>query len=121
MRGTFLIATLALVATAAAYAQVRGGGGPEGPPPAGVGRGNAPPALGAAPKPAIRDAKPIRSCESLAAVALPNTTIESAALDPGNPAGCARLRGGLHRHRARRWQRQLRAGCEGTSELAAHS
>jgi feruloyl esterase len=40
------------------------------------------------PKPLIANAKPVRSCESLATVALPNTTIESAALDPGNPNVC---------------------------------
>ena len=46
------------------------------------------PPLGATPKPAIANAKPVRSCESLATVALPNTTIESAALDPANPSIC---------------------------------
>ncbi len=40
------------------------------------------------PKPAIANAKPVRSCESMASVALPNTTIESAAVDPGNPSVC---------------------------------
>src|ERR1700676_4878406 len=65
-----------LIASAMAYAQVQGGG-----------RGAVPP-LGATPKPAIANAKPVRSCESLAAVALPNTTIESAAIDPANPAIC---------------------------------
>jgi len=40
------------------------------------------------PKPAIANAKPVRSCESLAMVALPNTTIESAAIDSNNPAIC---------------------------------
>ena len=46
------------------------------------------PPLGTAPKPAIANAKPVRSCESLAMVALPNTTIESAAVDPANPGIC---------------------------------
>jgi hypothetical protein len=61
-----------------------------GAPPAVAGRAGAPPQpwLGSAPKPAIANAKPVRSCESLATVALPNTTIESAALDPVNPAIC---------------------------------
>ena len=40
------------------------------------------------PKPAIPGAKPVRSCESLASVALPNTTIESAAVEANNPAVC---------------------------------
>src|SRR5438105_10454989 len=65
-----------LIASAMTYAQVPGRG-----------RG-AVPSLGATPKPAIANAKPVRSCESLATVALPNTTIESAALDPANPAIC---------------------------------
>jgi hypothetical protein len=46
------------------------------------------PPLGTTPKPAIPNVKPARSCESLASVALPNTTIESAAVDPNNPAIC---------------------------------
>jgi feruloyl esterase len=40
------------------------------------------------PKPAIANVKPARSCESLATVALPNTTIESAAIDPNSPNVC---------------------------------
>jgi len=91
MKRILLITTLALVATASTHAQVRGAGGrggPQGAPVPGVGRGNAPSALGAAPKPAIRDVKPVRTCESLAAVALPNTTIESATIDAANPAIC---------------------------------
>jgi hypothetical protein len=35
-----------------------------------------------------RNATPIRSCESLATVALPNTTIEAAAVDQNNPHLC---------------------------------
>jgi feruloyl esterase len=42
----------------------------------------------ASPKPLIANAKPVRSCESLAMIALPNTTIESAAVDPNNPGIC---------------------------------
>src|SRR5262245_53904749 len=61
------------------------GAAPGGTPVPG-GRGAAPQA--AAPKPLIPDAKPARSCESLATVALPNTTIESAAVDPNNPGIC---------------------------------
>src|SRR5262249_52138433 len=52
------------------------------------GRGAAQPPLGVIPKPAIPNAKPVRTCESLAMVALPNTTIESAAVDPSNPNLC---------------------------------
>jgi hypothetical protein len=40
------------------------------------------------PKPLIAAAKPVRSCESLATVALPSTTIESAAIDASNPSVC---------------------------------
>ena len=42
----------------------------------------------ARPKPAIPNAKPVRSYESLASVALPNTTIESAAVDANRPDLC---------------------------------
>jgi Tannase and feruloyl esterase len=44
--------------------------------------------LGITPKPAIAKVKPVRSCESLAMLALPNTTIESAAVDPNNSGIC---------------------------------
>src|SRR5215475_522174 len=52
------------------------------------GQGRGAPPLGAIPKPAIPNAKPVRSCESLATVALPNTTIESATIDPANASIC---------------------------------
>src|SRR5215475_3089906 len=56
----------------------------------GSGRGQQAPAppMGTTPKSAIPDAKPVRSCESLAQFALPNTTIESAVVDPANSAIC---------------------------------
>ena len=56
----------------------------------GAGRGPAvvQPPLGSTPKPAIPNAKPVRSCESLAMVALPNTTIESAKIDANNSNVC---------------------------------
>jgi feruloyl esterase len=76
MNQTFLAV---LVLAAAAYAQ-----GPAG----GRGRGSVPPPLGTTPKPAIANAKPVRSCESLATLALPNTTIASAAVDANNPDIC---------------------------------
>ena len=47
-----------------------------------------PPLMSTTPKPAIGGAKPVRSCESLAGVALPNTTIESATIDAANPDIC---------------------------------
>jgi len=68
------IAALFLAATAQGQVQVGG-------------RGAAPPA-DAVPRPAISNAKPVRSCESLAMVALPNTTIESATVDPANSGVC---------------------------------
>src|SRR5437867_6260559 len=41
------------------------------------------------PKPLFPDAAPVCPCESLAKVSLPNTTIDSAALDTSN--GCCRV------------------------------
>ena len=95
---TMFVATsvVALIVTVA-HGQVQEGGrrgGAPGAPLAGVppgggrgaGRGLAPAMT--TPKPAIPNVKPVRSCESLASVALPNTTIESAAVDPGNPGVC---------------------------------
>jgi Tannase and feruloyl esterase len=78
-----------LIAISVMNAQVPEGGRgrPQGAPPADAGFGAQPP-LGATPKPAISNAKPVRSCESLATVALPNTSIESAAVDPANPGIC---------------------------------
>jgi feruloyl esterase len=49
---------------------------------AAVGQGQNP------PKSLIANAKPVRSCESLASVALPGTTIESATVDAANPNLC---------------------------------
>jgi feruloyl esterase len=87
------VAALFLTLVAAGHAQgpQRGGGGAPGVPQAGRGRAGGPPApplMQARPKPAVANAKPVRSCESLASVALPNTTIESAALDPQNAEIC---------------------------------
>jgi feruloyl esterase len=79
--GKFLaVLVLALVAT------VAHGQGQRGAAPGAGGRGGAPQAP--APKPAIADAKTVRTCESLSTVTLPNTTIESAAVDPNNPGLC---------------------------------
>src|SRR3954468_6064838 len=73
------------------HAQAPQGGRPGGPPAGGRGRAGGPalpPLMQTPPKPAIANAKPTRSCESLANVALPNTTIESAALDPNDANVC---------------------------------
>lgn len=59
--------------------------------PAQRGAGRAPaaqPPLGAVPAPAVPNAKAVRSCDSLATVALPNTTIESATVDANNANIC---------------------------------
>src|SRR5437016_5222871 len=79
---------VALLVTAG-YAQApqpgRGGaraGGPPGGFPA------PPPLMKTTPKPLVANATPVRSCESLAMVTLPGTTIESATVDAANPAIC---------------------------------
>src|SRR6185295_2388369 len=92
--GRFFLAVLAALAAlavlTATVSQGQGQRGARGAAPAGApgaaARGAAPPVAG--PKPLIVDAKPVRSCESLATLALPNTTIESAAIDPNNPGIC---------------------------------
>src|SRR6516165_8799524 len=71
-----IVSIAALFLSAAAQGQVQVSG-----------RGSVPP-LGSTPRPAIPNAKPVRSCESLAMVALPNTTIESATVDPNNSGVC---------------------------------
>lgn len=72
-----------LIAAATAYGQGQAGG-----PPPGAGGFAVLPPLGTTPKPAIPNAKPVRSCESLSTVDLPNITIQSAAVDPSNPGIC---------------------------------
>jgi len=89
-RPLFLVAAMALLLAAIltqSQAQQGGGRGPQGGPPGGAGF-PAPPPLGSVPKPAIPNAKPVRTCESLAMVALPNTTIESAKVDANNADVC---------------------------------
>jgi hypothetical protein len=84
---SFATAVVTLLVTVA-HGQVQPGAR-GGPPAGGRGVGPAPPPLmQAPPKPAIANAKPVRTCESLASVALPNTTIESAAIDPANSNVC---------------------------------
>jgi len=84
------VAVIALLVTVG-HAQASQGERAGGPPAAGRGRAGGPalPSLmQTTPKPAIANAKPVRSCESLANVALPNTAVESAAIDPSNPGAC---------------------------------
>src|SRR6186713_763606 len=88
----FLVAALAALMVRVADGQAPQGGraGAPGVQPGGgrgAGRGPAGPAM-TTPKAAIPNAKAVRSCESLAAVVLPNTTIESAVIDPGTPDVC---------------------------------
>ncbi|MGH9239821.1 MAG: tannase/feruloyl esterase family alpha/beta hydrolase [Vicinamibacterales bacterium] len=88
-RTLFLLMSL-IVLTTGVSGQDQGGRGrggvPPGAPVAGPGRGGPP--AGPPPKALIPDARPVRTCESLAEIALPNTTIESAAVDANNPALC---------------------------------
>jgi feruloyl esterase len=85
----FTVSIAALIVSAG-HAQVpqRGGGGAPGAPAGGRGGPAAPALMQARPKPLVANAKPTRSCESLASVALPNTTIESAAVDANTPDVC---------------------------------
>ena len=87
---TLLALTVIPLMVTVAHGQSQQQGGRGGVQLAG-GRGAAPilpPFMQTAPKPAIANAKPVRTCESLATVALPNTTIESAVVDPMNPGIC---------------------------------
>jgi feruloyl esterase len=85
----FLSMTVTIIVAAVVQGQgPQAGGQGRG---ASAGRGGAPaapPLMASAPKPLVTDAKPVRSCESLATVALPDTTIESATVDASNPAIC---------------------------------
>jgi len=85
-RALFVSASVVAVLAAAAHAQnPQGRGVPTGGQRAG---GPSLPLMQAQPKPLIADAKPVRSCESLTAVALPNMTIESATIDTVNRGLC---------------------------------
>ena len=92
MKFARLLLPLVIVAAAALAQEGAGRGAPSttGAVGRGAGAGGLPvqPPLGVTPKSAIPNAKPVRSCESLASVALPNTTIESASADPVNPGIC---------------------------------
>jgi feruloyl esterase len=87
-----IVSLASMIVAALTHVQAQEGvrGGPQGAPPPAVGRGAAPqrPPLGTTPKQAIADVKPLRSCDSLARVGLPNTTIESAEVDRANPGIC---------------------------------
>src|SRR5687768_15226983 len=88
-RTLFLLMSL-IVLTTGVSGQDQGGRGrggvPPGAPVAGPGRGGPP--AGPPPRALIPSARPVRTCESLAEIALANTTIESAAVDANNPALC---------------------------------
>src|SRR5687768_6674473 len=88
-RTSFLALSVVALTITAAHGQGQQGG--RGGAALAGGRGAPailPPFMQTAPKPAIANAKPVRTCESLASVALPNTTIESAVVDPMNPGVC---------------------------------
>lgn len=97
MKSTSMTRTLRLPLLAASVVALLGvaahGQGPQGgrggaPAAPGGGRGGPVAAAMTVPNALIPNAKPVRSCEGLAAVALPNTTIESAAVDAANPGIC---------------------------------
>ena len=78
-----------LVALLVTVAHGQGQPGGRGGVPGAGGRGGGPATPGMTrPRPVIPNATPVRSCESLASMALPNTTIEAAAVDPANPDVC---------------------------------
>lgn len=81
-----IVATVLMITAVDAQAQRGGRGQGRGGAIARGGRGAAPPAV--PPAPAIPNVSPVRSCESLAMVALPDTTIELAAVDPNDSAVC---------------------------------
>ena len=81
--GLLLIPTIEMHGQRGAPPQLQGRGGAIG---RGAGRGAGPGM--ARPDSVIPNASPVRSCESLATVALPDTTIESAAVDPDDPGIC---------------------------------
>jgi feruloyl esterase len=83
------VALMVAVASGQGQQGQRGGrGGAPGVPGGGRGGGRGIGPVTTTPTPVVANAKPVRSCESLASIALPNTTIESAAVDPGSPGVC---------------------------------
>ncbi len=85
-RALFVAACVVTLPVTVVHGQQQGGRG--GGAPASPAGPVFPPIMQAPPKPIVANTKPVRSCESLASVALPNTTIESAAVDPNNPGVC---------------------------------
>ena len=83
-----LVSALIVSASLQGQGQRGGSGGQQGGLTAGAGGGSGRGATQPPPKALIANAKPVRSCESLASVALPNTRIESATIDPTNPGVC---------------------------------
>jgi feruloyl esterase len=82
-RAVFIVVAVAALMVTVAYGQGQQGGRGNAPGALVAGRGGGrglAPAM-TVPKPLIANAKPVMSCESLASVALPNTTIETAAVD----------------------------------------
>lgn len=90
-RALSIAASIVALLVAIGHAQVPQGGrgGAPGTPagPGSVGGPAGPPLMQGRPKPLVAVA-PVRSCESLATVALPNTTIESATKDANDPDVC---------------------------------
>src|SRR5262249_25071579 len=79
-RTLFVSASVVVLLGTAGSTQVPQPGRPPAPAP--------PPLMETPPKPAIANAKPVRSCESLTKVALPNPTIESATVDATDASIC---------------------------------
>ena len=86
----FLVASILTLTIVVADGQGQGrrGGVPPGAPVAGRGGGGGRGPAMTTPKAVIPNAKPVRTCESLTSVALPNTTIESAAIAPNSQNVC---------------------------------
>jgi len=80
-------AVVVLLASVAGGQGQRGGRGGRGGPPGGGRGGGFGPAM-TSPAPVIPNVRPVRSCESLASVALPDTIIESAMVHPDNAGVC---------------------------------
>src|SRR5262245_23797291 len=87
-----MLAVVIAVTAASLLAAAQGGASsPQGTPPV-QGRGGPPPGPPpVVPKSLVASGDPARSCESLSSLTLPDTTIASAVVDPGNgtiPASC---------------------------------
>src|SRR5262245_22180596 len=82
--GHLIRAVMCVGALAVVSAAQRGAPAAGDPAPQGRGRGAAaplpPPVV---PKPLVKSSEPARTCDSLRSLTLPNTSIESAVVDPG--------------------------------------